>query len=179
MKDKIKTDKNEQEFFNQFLESIPEDTKNYVRLSMDIASQINAMLKNKDLTQRDLADKLEKKESEISKWLSGNHNFTIKSLAKIETVLEQQFLFTREEITDRFLPFLFRQFKHIYSENHYNQFINFYCMNTTSSNNTSVVFPTTSGQQGKHDSDKLSIGNTIAVTDSINYYPDNPPNKAA
>ena len=141
MKEKVYKNKNEQEFFKKFLEAIPEDTKNYIRLSMDIASQINNMLTNGNLTQRDLADKLGKKESEISKWLSGNHNFTIKSLAKIETVLEEQFLFTREEITDRFLPFLFRQFKHIYTEEHYKQFINFYFMYGNANNNIFITFP--------------------------------------
>ena len=141
MKDKLNKNKNDQEFFNQFLESIPDETKNYVRLSMDIASQVNNLLEKENISQRELADRLGKKESEVSKWLSGNHNFTIKSLAKIETVLEEQFLFTREEITDRFMPFLFRQFKELYSAEHYGNIINYYFMNEKANNNVFYVFP--------------------------------------
>jgi transcriptional regulator with XRE-family HTH domain len=39
------------------------------------------------MTQKDLADLLGKKESEISKWMTGTHNFTIRSIAKIERAL--------------------------------------------------------------------------------------------
>ena len=35
---------------------------------------------------------LNKKESEISKWLSGTHNFEIKTIAKIESVLEENII---------------------------------------------------------------------------------------
>ena len=34
-----------------------------------------------------MAEELGKSEAEISKWLSGNHNFTLRSISKIETVL--------------------------------------------------------------------------------------------
>ena len=40
------------------------------------------------MTQKDLADLLGKKESEISKWMTGTHNFTIRSIAKIESALD-------------------------------------------------------------------------------------------
>ena len=87
MKKKNEKEVNDQEFFNKFLDAIPEQTKRQVRISMDIASQINYLLKKKNISQRELASSLNKKESEISKWLSGNHNFTIKTLASIEEVL--------------------------------------------------------------------------------------------
>ena len=44
---------------------------------------------DKGLKQKDLADKMEKSETEISKWLSGTHNFTLRSIAKIESVLNE------------------------------------------------------------------------------------------
>ena len=45
------------------------------------------MLQAKNLDQKDLARLLGKQESEISKWMSGTHNFTLKTLARIEDVL--------------------------------------------------------------------------------------------
>ena len=45
------------------------------------------MLKAKGFSQKDLADKLEKRPSEVNKWLIGEHNFTLRSLAKLEAEL--------------------------------------------------------------------------------------------
>src|SRR5690606_28128527 len=39
------------------------------------------------ITQRELAQKLNKRESEISKWLSGGHNFTQRTLTKISIAI--------------------------------------------------------------------------------------------
>jgi len=84
---KIKKNENESEFFSQLLRSIPEEVKNKVDISMAITTQINSILKRKNISQRAFAELLGKKESEISKWLSGNHNFTTNTLGKIQTVL--------------------------------------------------------------------------------------------
>ena len=45
------------------------------------------MLKERGLKPADLARMLDKKPSEISKWLTGSHTFTTKTITKIETVL--------------------------------------------------------------------------------------------
>jgi transcriptional regulator with XRE-family HTH domain len=138
---KIEKNKNENEFFNQFLSSIPENVKNFIRLSSDIVSQINFTLDKKNLSQKAFSDLLEKNESEISKWLSGNHNFTLKSLAKIESVLDEQILFTREEIVKRFLPYLFRQIKSSYSEEHLHYLINYFCLSEEINKDISFLLP--------------------------------------
>ena len=39
------------------------------------------------MTQKDLADKLNKKPSEINKWLKGEHNYTLKSIARLQVEL--------------------------------------------------------------------------------------------
>lgn len=60
---------------------------------MDIAEQIYQYMKQAgNMKQKDLAEKLGKKESEISKWLNGNHNFTIETIAKIEDVFDKDIL---------------------------------------------------------------------------------------
>ncbi|NMB82256.1 MAG: helix-turn-helix transcriptional regulator [Ignavibacteria bacterium] len=104
MKTKSNVDVNT--FFKNILESIPDEVKQSVDLSMAIASQINSILKKKDLTQRDLANLLGKKESEISKWLSGNHNFTTNTIAKIQSVLGETIIsvpiYSKKDI--KFIP---------------------------------------------------------------------------
>ena len=78
------------EVFSQLLNSIPEEVKESINLSMAIAVQINYILKNKKISQRDFAAMLGKKEFEISKWLSGNHNFTTNTISKIQKVLGEE-----------------------------------------------------------------------------------------
>lgn len=64
-----------------------EEVKREVDLSFEIADRIFEILSKKNLTQRDFASLLGKSETEISKWMRGTHNFTTKTIAKIEVVL--------------------------------------------------------------------------------------------
>lgn len=73
---------------------VADDIKRYVEHSFDIVDQIQVILDRQGKTQRDLANLLGKKESEISKWMRGTHNFTLKSIAKIETVLAETIVLT-------------------------------------------------------------------------------------
>ena len=54
---------------------------------MRIACLIDDAMKAKGLGKRQFADKVGRKPSEITKWLSGTHNFTIETLSDIERVL--------------------------------------------------------------------------------------------
>lgn len=63
------------------------ETRRYVRINMAIASRVTSLLKSKGWTQKDLAKATGKSASEISKWLSGTHNLTLKSIALLETAL--------------------------------------------------------------------------------------------
>ena len=69
------------------LAAIPEEQRAEFELSFGIAERIIEILKKNNLTQKDLARKLHKRESEISKWLTGRHNFTMQTIAKVETAL--------------------------------------------------------------------------------------------
>ncbi|RTY67074.1 multiprotein-bridging factor 1 family protein [Flavobacterium sp. LB2P53] len=71
----------------RILAETPEETKIFARLYADIVVRVNQLLKAKGFSQKDLADKLEKRPSEINKWLIGEHNFTLRSLAKLEAEL--------------------------------------------------------------------------------------------
>ncbi len=75
------------DLFRQCLMTVPEEQKTEFELSFGIAERISEVLKAKNLTQKDFANRLHKRESEISKWMTGRHNFTIQTIAKIETAL--------------------------------------------------------------------------------------------
>lgn len=76
------------ELFRECLAAIPEERKAEFNLSFAIADRIDEVLKQKGMTQRELAQRLGKRESEISKWLTGRHNFTTNTIARISLVLD-------------------------------------------------------------------------------------------
>jgi len=90
--------------------SISKDVDISVRQSFDIVDRIHEILGNQGKEQKDLAHLLGKNESEISKWMSGTHNFTINTLAKIQAVLGESIIHVTKEtqldkpITCRSLP---------------------------------------------------------------------------
>lgn len=69
-------------------------------INMAIVSRVADLLKSKGWTQKDLAKAMDKSESEISKWLSGMHNLTLKSIALMETALDADILIVAEHIND-------------------------------------------------------------------------------
>jgi transcriptional regulator with XRE-family HTH domain len=95
------------ERLNKLASRLPKWKRIQNRMMMSIAAQIADLIDEKFNSRREFADSLGKKESEVSKWLSGNHNFTLKSLSKIEEKLGTQFIFTLSEINDRLYPYGF------------------------------------------------------------------------
>ena len=68
------------------------ETRVYVSLSMEIAARIDSLLQQKGWTSADLARAFDKSPSEISRWLSGTHNFTLETLARLEAILSAPIL---------------------------------------------------------------------------------------
>ena len=78
--------------FQSCLSDVTNDVKAEVDLSFAIVDRIDLLLKEKGMTQRELAEALGKKEAEVSRWMRGTHNFTIRTLAKISHVLGTQII---------------------------------------------------------------------------------------
>lgn len=68
------------------------EIRSRVNFSFMIVDRIHYILEEKGLKQKDLATILGKKESEISKWMRGTHNFTIDTILTIENALGQPIL---------------------------------------------------------------------------------------
>ena len=79
--------------FQQILKSATPEERLFITHSMQIARSIGDVLRQRGMTQRDLAVLTHKRDSEVSKWLSGSHNFTIRTLCLIEASLNVR-LFT-------------------------------------------------------------------------------------
>lgn len=73
--------------FEKYLERVDSEIRNEVNLNIDIANRIYDLIKKKGMTQREFAALMGKRESEVSRWLSGTRGFTTNTLAKISAVL--------------------------------------------------------------------------------------------
>ena len=71
----------------QALENVPDDVRREACLSYAIADRIAELLAIRGLTQKAFARKIGKSEPEVSSWLTGRHNFTVMTIARISSVL--------------------------------------------------------------------------------------------
>lgn len=74
--------------FNKSLDSIPNELKIQIDMSWSISDKLSKILEEKNMTQKDFAKLVGKQESEVCRWLGGTHNFTLKTIAKISSVLD-------------------------------------------------------------------------------------------
>lgn len=87
---------------------IPLEEKILFEKNFAIVEQIAFILAKKGKDQKYLADRLNKNESEISKWMRGNHNFTMKTIAKIEAVLGEDILICPKDAKQTEYHFYFK-----------------------------------------------------------------------
>ena len=75
--------RNKMEWFNEKMVAVSPEIMSEVQLSADIIARIDTLLKQKHMTQRDLAKKMGRSEAVISRWTSGFPNLTLRSIAEI------------------------------------------------------------------------------------------------
>lgn len=78
--------------FQKILDETPEETKIFVEKYGDLVVRISELLKEKSLSQKDFAEKIGQKPSAVSRWLSGSHNITLRSIAKMEAELGEDLI---------------------------------------------------------------------------------------
>ncbi|MEZ4825746.1 MAG: helix-turn-helix transcriptional regulator [Bacteroidia bacterium] len=81
-------------YFDKALAGIKPENRLFMQKNLDITEQVFAILKEKKLTQRDLAQLLGKSEPEVSRMLSGFQNLTLKTIVRLEMVLGQEIVTT-------------------------------------------------------------------------------------
>ena len=73
----------------ELLSDITPEERAEARLSFQISNRLDFLMKEKGLSKKQLADAIGKRPSEITRWLSGEHNFTISTLAMLSTFFGQ------------------------------------------------------------------------------------------
>jgi transcriptional regulator with XRE-family HTH domain len=74
----------------------------FVKKNLAVSEQVFQLLEQRGWSQKVLAEKLGKKTSEVSKWLSGLHNLTLQSISKMESVFNEDILITPFEASKKF-----------------------------------------------------------------------------
>ncbi|MBO5540198.1 MAG: DUF1016 family protein [Muribaculaceae bacterium] len=73
---------------DQIVAETPPELKKQLDMSFAIADKLDATLKELGLTQKEFAHMIGHTQAEVSRWLSGTHNFTLATLAKISVALD-------------------------------------------------------------------------------------------
>lgn len=85
-------------FLDELRKEITPEIRKQVDMSFHIANNIYAVLERRGMDQKDLARLMGKNESEISKWLTGTHNFTLRTIACISEALGEDILFEEKHV---------------------------------------------------------------------------------
>lgn len=78
--------------FNQAINETPQEIKQEVEWSYEIADKIYETLHRKGMSQKEFAHLAGTSEAAVSKWIGGGHNFTLATLAKISSVLGESMI---------------------------------------------------------------------------------------
>lgn len=73
------------------------ETEAFIETNLEIVTRILDIMKEKKMSKSDLAEKLGKQPSEISKLLSGFHNVSLKTIVKIQMVLDEKIITVAKE----------------------------------------------------------------------------------
>lgn len=80
------------QLFDKCLATVSNDVKLELDMSFALADKIDMILREKNISQKQLAKKMDKTEAEVSRWLGGTHNFTLRTIAKISDALGVELL---------------------------------------------------------------------------------------
>ncbi len=73
----------------ELLGDITPEERAEARLSFQISNRLDSLMQERGLSKKQLADAIGKRPSEITRWLSGEHNFTISTLAMLSVFFGQ------------------------------------------------------------------------------------------
>jgi transcriptional regulator with XRE-family HTH domain len=83
--------------FDRIAARTPEHITREVEKNLAIAVRIINILKMQGKTKQDLADLLDKPIYEINRWLTGSYSLELKTIYKIESVLDAQIIAVVED----------------------------------------------------------------------------------
>ncbi len=76
-----------EELYQQAMDNVPPDSLEFADLRLAITDRVYGIMEREGINQKELARRLGKQESEISRWLNGLHNLTLRNIARLNVAL--------------------------------------------------------------------------------------------
>lgn len=86
--------------FDRLIATVPEQEFVESDIAFRIAQRIDFLMRKNHLSKSDLAKGLGKDPAQISRWMSGVHNFSVKTLAELEVFFKEQILVSPTETSE-------------------------------------------------------------------------------
>lgn len=71
--------------YMDMVRQVPDEIKEEINLTFAISNKIDELMRERGLSKKQFADQIGRRPSEITRWLSGQHNFTVSTLAMLST----------------------------------------------------------------------------------------------
>lgn len=78
--------------FRQMVATVPTDIKREVDLEFAISNRIYELMTKRGLSKVEFAQALGKRPSEVTKWLSGQHNFTLRTISLLSAFFGEELI---------------------------------------------------------------------------------------
>ena len=69
--------------YMDMVRQVPDEIKEEINLTFAISNKIDVLMRERGLSKKQFADQIGRRPSEITRWLSGQHNFTVSTLAML------------------------------------------------------------------------------------------------
>lgn len=75
--------------YQAIVAAVPQQIKAEINLSFAVSNRIAELMQEKGLSKKQFADAIGKRPCEVTKWLSGQHNFTLTTLGMLSAFFGQ------------------------------------------------------------------------------------------
>lgn len=79
--------------WDEMVAQVPSEIKTEVNLQFDVSQRVYELMVARGLNKRQLAEQTGHRPSEVTKWLSGQHNFTLRTIAMLTSFFGQPIIF--------------------------------------------------------------------------------------
>lgn len=85
--------------FERALHRVPAETHAFVGLSADILDRVQAQMEKRGMSETDLARELDISQEELATMLSLGHNFTLRTIARLQTIFGETLITVADDHT--------------------------------------------------------------------------------
>lgn len=78
--------------FEEMLREVPQEIRAEVDMEFDVSARINDLMNRRGLSKAEFARAIGRRQSEVSQWLSGQYNFSLRTIALLSAFFGEPLL---------------------------------------------------------------------------------------